>query len=507
MLSYRLEFLGVAPGIMGQQLRIIAALIPIALSSCATIDDLRPLGGGRTYDVAYSTAHRIALDTLEELQFSIKKDDSNKGEIRAQNDEYWNGIFHCKGNLIGVFLTAVGIDQTRVEIQSLYVQPGADLACKEKAQQVTSEISQRLRQNSGSPSSRTQPLSSQVVIPPAELELLQARFRHLAEQLSAGIKTHHVSRIAILPITDSVQKTNTPLGNYLTEKVGAELYKISSAKIIERSQLQRVLGELSLSMRGAFDDTSVKKIGKLLGVDAVILGTFAEIGTDTVEVNARVVTIDTAEVIGAGAVSIPRGSVSTLTTSEPLDFNSARADELESLPKNTAVRSSFDFRKTNWGMTKDQVKKAELGRLVSEDDGLLVFSDKVAGRDVQIGYVFIGDKLVRSKYVFLEQHSNENLFISDYVRIKEILTEKYGPPLEDRSVWANELYRNDQPRWGMAVSVGHLLFFSEWKTPSTHIFHGLKGDNFKISLQTEYSSRELGRLEKQSEKDKALSNF
>lgn len=137
---------------MNRTIQFIAALIPIVFTACASIDDLKPTGGGRTYEVPYSTAYRIAADTLEEMEFSIKRDDPSKGEILAQTGKYWNGIFHCKGNLLGVYLAPVGTNQTRVEIQSLYVQVGADLACKDKAQQVSSEITKRLRKGSTIPS-------------------------------------------------------------------------------------------------------------------------------------------------------------------------------------------------------------------------------------------------------------------------------------------------------------------------------------------------------------------
>lgn len=294
---------------------IVLALLVIGCSSCASIEDLQPAGGGRIYDVSYNSAHRIALDALEEKQFSIKRDEPSKGEIRAQTPEYWNGIFHCYGNLIGIFLAPVGASQTRVEIQSRYVQAGADLACKDKAQEVISSISAKLRQGSANSSMNNQPAPSMPTtasFSSAQPELLQARFRELADQLSVGIKEHRVSRLAVLPMADTAQKTNTLLGNYLTEKVTNELYKTSSVKVIERSQLQRVMEELNLTLRGSFDDASVKRIGKLLGVDAVIMGTYAELGSDTVDINTRIVTIETAEVVGVGSIQIPRNSVEKL---------------------------------------------------------------------------------------------------------------------------------------------------------------------------------------------------
>jgi hypothetical protein len=146
----------------------------------------------------------------------------------------------------------------------------------------------------------------------ANLGPLQAQFKNLASQLSAGMKEHNISRLAILPLADAAQNTNTPLGNYLTDKLTNEVYMNSSAKVVERSQLQKVMDEQSLTLRGAFDDASVKRIGRLLGVDAVIVGTYVELGLDAVEVNVRSVTVETAEVVAAGTIHIPKASVEKL---------------------------------------------------------------------------------------------------------------------------------------------------------------------------------------------------
>jgi len=141
---------------------------------------------------------------------------------------------------------------------------------------------------------------------------MQAQFKDLADQLSIGMKRHPISRLAILPLADAAQNANTPLGNYLTDKLTNQVYMTSSAKVIERPQLQRVMDEQHLSLRAMFDDASVKRIGSLLGVDAVIMGTYAEMGLDSIEVNVRSVAVETAEVVGVGSILIPRASVEKL---------------------------------------------------------------------------------------------------------------------------------------------------------------------------------------------------
>ena len=141
---------------------------------------------------------------------------------------------------------------------------------------------------------------------------VQTQFKDLAGQLSTDMKGHHISRLAILPLVDAAQNTDTPLGNYLTDQFANEIYMTSSAKVIDRSQLQRVMDEQHLSLKAIFDDASLKRIGRLLGVDAVIMGTYAEMGLDFLEVNVRSVEVETAEVIGVWTIQIPRASVEKL---------------------------------------------------------------------------------------------------------------------------------------------------------------------------------------------------
>jgi hypothetical protein len=72
------------------------------------------------------------------------------------------------------------------------------------------------------------------------------------------------------------------------------------------------MDEQQLSLRAMFDDASVKRIGGLLSVDAVIMGTYAEMGLVATEVSVRSVAVETAEVVGAGTILIPRASVEKL---------------------------------------------------------------------------------------------------------------------------------------------------------------------------------------------------
>lgn len=140
-----------------------------------------------------------------------------------------------------------------------------------------------------------------------------------------------------------------------------------------------------------------------------------------------------------------------------------------------------DFRNVNWGASPQEVKIVEKVSLVSETSRLLVYRGRLANLNAVFGYHFVNGRLCRGSYMFEEKHTNRNAYISDYERINTLLKKKYGEPIVDYSRWLNDLYRDDSQQWGLAVSIGHLGFITEWATERTHIKHMLNGDNFKVT--------------------------
>lgn len=167
----------------------------------------------------------------------------------------------------------------------------------------------------------------------------------------------------------------------------------------------------------------------------------------------------------------------------------------DALIKEIQTIGKRDFRKTTWGMDKKTVKLTEPDDPKSEEDSAMIYSRKVAGMDVLIGYIFVEDKLVRAKYMFHPQHDDLNAYITDQNNIKKALEKRYGKSAKERAIWRNELYTNIPSQWGIALGQGYVTFLSLWQTPKTEITVTLKGDNGKIDLWLEYKSKALAKLE------------
>jgi curli biogenesis system outer membrane secretion channel CsgG len=134
--------------------------------------------------------------------------------------------------------------------------------------------------------------------------------------------------------------TNVDIGKGITNLLVTNLVKDGTYSIIERSALDKVLAEQNFSNSNRADPSSAAKIGKLLGVDAIVVGAITEFGNETqkknfgggggnwggfglggighsksnanVAIDARIVNIDTAEIMG---VAEGKGQSSRSSTS------------------------------------------------------------------------------------------------------------------------------------------------------------------------------------------------
>ncbi|NIO48439.1 MAG: hypothetical protein GTN73_03220 [Candidatus Aminicenantes bacterium] len=204
-----------------------------------------------------------------------------------------------------------------------------------------------------------------------------------------------------------------------------------------------------------------------------------------------------------------------LTTKEKIlsSIETIKSMSGELLPKGKEVEeeivppkidSKAGFRGVLWGASKEHVKKAETSEFMKEDKvggalkglEMLVYKADVAGLDGMIIYYFAKSLLTRARYIITESHSNKNLYLEDFKSIKSQLTKKYGSPERDDTIWSNDLYRDDPSEYGMAVSVGHLIYVAEWYPPESAIQLLLRGDNYKINLWVEYTSDALKEFEK-----------
>ncbi len=162
--------------------------------------------------------------------------------------------------------------------------------------------------------------------------------------------TGRKKRVAVFDFDYATVKTSTSalfgtdidVGKGISDLLVKNLVTDGTYSVIERKQLDKILAEQNFSTSDRADPTSAARIGKILGLDAIIVGSITEFGNETknkniggggggfggfgiggvghkeskanVVLDARLVDIDTAEILGVaeGKGESKRSSTSLL---------------------------------------------------------------------------------------------------------------------------------------------------------------------------------------------------
>jgi TolB-like protein len=105
------------------------------------------------------------------------------------------------------------------------------------------------------------------------------------------------------------------VGEAIRETVTADLREAGGVTVVERAQIDRVLGEQALQARRAdLDPLSSVRVGKLLGASLIVTGAYQE-EASTVRLTARFVRVETGEIVGTAKVDGPAGDLLRLQDS------------------------------------------------------------------------------------------------------------------------------------------------------------------------------------------------
>ncbi len=122
--------------------------------------------------------------------------------------------------------------------------------------------------------------------------------------------------------------TNVDVGKGITDLVITDLVKDGTYSVIERQALDKLLTEQNFSNSNRADPSTAARLGKLAGVDYIIIGAITQFGNETqnrnvggggggwhgyglggighsnskasVAINARIINVDTGEIVGVG---------------------------------------------------------------------------------------------------------------------------------------------------------------------------------------------------------------
>lgn len=137
---------------------------------------------------------------------------------------------------------------------------------------------------------------------------IASRIGRIADSLAAGYgkSAAPLEKPAAAVFTFSTAKDleKQRIGFAVSEMLSHQLAKTGLFQLLERAELNRVLGELKLSMSGAVDQDEALNAGKLASADLLVLGSVEKIGR-SYHVNARLVASGTGEVLATAYESLP----------------------------------------------------------------------------------------------------------------------------------------------------------------------------------------------------------
>ncbi|MCP4807345.1 MAG: hypothetical protein GY913_32465 [Proteobacteria bacterium] len=111
--------------------------------------------------------------------------------------------------------------------------------------------------------------------------------------------------LAVLPLEQaSASEEFAGLGKGLAGMMTSDLHHVDSIDLVERDRIQAVLDELALAETGFLDEETAGKLGKGIGADALLVGSYSVVA-GTIAIDARIVDADSGEVRSAADSSGP----------------------------------------------------------------------------------------------------------------------------------------------------------------------------------------------------------
>ncbi len=133
---------------------------------------------------------------------------------------------------------------------------------------------------------------------------LRAGIEDLATQIITAVPEGGPLRIAVADFLD-LQNAPSNLGRYVANRLTTRLAQNPKFSVIERQRLEQVLNELKFGTSDLVDPTKAKQLGRMVGVEALVVGTVSDLGRQ-VDIDARVIELDTGRMLRSATVTISK---------------------------------------------------------------------------------------------------------------------------------------------------------------------------------------------------------
>lgn len=167
----------------------------------------------------------------------------------------------------------------------------------------------------------------------AALPDVDTSLSNLASNVAKHVKEQQKKKVAVVDFHDFQGTTQGELGKYIAEQLTVNLVlEKREFSVLDRANLRRILAEHKLTSQGLIDPENAKKLGSFAGVDALVLGTIIPKSTNSISLNAKIITTDTAEIIGAARTEFAADDMVQQLVSKPSSAGGEGAAVLNANP-------------------------------------------------------------------------------------------------------------------------------------------------------------------------------
>jgi curli biogenesis system outer membrane secretion channel CsgG len=145
------------------------------------------------------------------------------------------------------------------------------------------------------------------VVHTASAQDLRSGVEQLAEQIIKASPEGKELRIAVVDFQDLLNVTSD-LGRFVANRLTTRLAQSQNFFVVERQRLGQVLQELRFSMTDLVDPAKAKELGRMVGVDAIVVGTVSDLGNQ-VDLDARIIEIDTSRMLLSASTTVSKDQV------------------------------------------------------------------------------------------------------------------------------------------------------------------------------------------------------
>tara|TARA_Y100001980_G_C14552836_1_gene337459 strand:+ start:2964 stop:4094 length:1131 start_codon:yes stop_codon:yes gene_type:complete len=123
------------------------------------------------------------------------------------------------------------------------------------------------------------------------------------EEVNDRTSFSDIKTIAVLYFDNSGgTKPLDPLKKGLADMLISDLSNLKMLRVVEREKLEEIIKELKLNSKDEFDASTRQKVGKLLGAETILFGSFFEL-MGQFRIDARIIKTETGEIIKSEGVS------------------------------------------------------------------------------------------------------------------------------------------------------------------------------------------------------------